>query len=93
MPLSYKSSFYTTFNTSKGRNKYTRLPFCFNSSNEIFQKRVRSVYQGLPCVIVFYDDVLVFANTREEHDSRLSRCLERTRDQGVRLNKAKCKFS
>ncbi len=93
IPLSQDSSFYTTFNTPKGRYRYTRLPFGLNSSNEIFQKRVSKVYEGLEGVIVLYDDVLVFANTKEEHDQRLAKCLERTYKRGIKLNKSKCKFS
>ena len=92
IPLSYESSFYTTFNTPKGRYRYTRLPFGLNSSNEIFHKRVSNVYEGLLGVLVLYDDVLVFANTKEEHDMRLAKCLERTRNQGIKLNLPKCKF-
>ena len=90
--LSDDSSYYTTFNTPKGRYRYTRLPFGLNSSNEVFQKKVSQAFEGLDGVLVLYDDILVYSNTKEEHNIRLAKCLERTRLKGIKLNKVKCKF-
>lgn len=38
------------------------------------------------------DDVLVFGNTREEHDARLIDVLNRISQAGVTLNTDKCSF-
>ena len=39
------------------------------------------------------DDLLVFGTILEQHDQRLITTLERIKEAGVSLNKAKCKFS
>ena len=92
IPLSERSSYLTTFNTPKGRYRYTRLPFGLSSANEVFQKRVSKAYEGLEGIMVLYDDVLVYGNNQAEHDKRLAKCLDRTLEVGIRLNKPKCKF-
>jgi len=39
------------------------------------------------------DDVLVFGNTKEEHDARLMKVLKQISKAGVTLNQDKCLFS
>jgi hypothetical protein len=46
--------------------------------------------EGVVCMI---DDVLVHGKTPEEHDNRLYRVLCRRQQEGLTLNKEKCKFS
>ncbi|CAG9088221.1 unnamed protein product [Plutella xylostella] len=40
----------------------------------------------------FVDDVIVWGTTKEEHDARLKRLLDRAREVGIRFNKSKCEF-
>ena len=54
VPLTKESSYLTTFKTPVGRYRYTRLPFGLNSANEVFQKRVSQVYEGLTGVLVIF---------------------------------------
>ena len=90
--LSHDSSMLTTFNTHIGRYRYTRLPFGLNSANEIFQKKVSQVYERLDGVTVMYDDILLYGKTIDEHNERLQKTLQRTREYGIKLNKNKCRF-
>lgn len=92
VPLTEKASLLTTFNTLIGRYRYTRLPFGLKSSNEVFQKRMSQVYEGLEGVEVVFDDILVHGATKEEHDSRLKTALLKSREANVKLNDSKCKF-
>ena len=92
VPLSQKSSSLTTFQTHVGRFKYKRLPFGLNSANEVFQKKVYQVFGDLEGVKVMYDDVLVYGATKEQHNSRLRKALDRARKFGVKLNRNKCEF-
>jgi hypothetical protein len=41
---------------------------------------------------VYLDDVIVFANSLEEHNRRLDIVLQRLKDAGVKLNVSKCHF-
>lgn len=92
VPLSDAASKLTTFQTHLGRYRFLRLPFGLNSANEVFFKRTKEIFEGLPGVVVIYDDVLVGADNEAEHDMRLRLAFERARQHGVKLNKAKCQF-
>ena len=90
--LDEESSYLTTFNTHVGRFRYLRLPFGLSSANEVFQKRMIQVFEGLPGIIVMFDDILVYGENQQEHDSRLEQALRRARQVGLKLNRRKCKF-
>ena len=47
---------------------------------------------GLEGVICSMDDVLVYGTNEANHDERLRKVMERIRQSGLKLNKAKCSF-
>ncbi|KAK2720481.1 hypothetical protein QYM36_004385, partial [Artemia franciscana] len=77
LPLSTRSSYYTTFSTIYGRYRWKRCPFGL----------VIGRYQNT------INDILVYGKNREEHDQRLSAVLRRAREKGIRFNSEKCEFS
>eukprot|EP00105_Crassostrea_gigas_P044027 XP_019928175.1 PREDICTED: uncharacterized protein K02A2.6-like [Crassostrea gigas] len=87
--LSEASSYLTTFNTPFGRYRYLRLPFGLKSSQDEFQRKIDECYEGLDGVVALVDDLLVFGQTREEHDRNLRKVLIRSKERGVKLNKDK----
>ncbi len=87
--LSEQSSFLTTFNTMFGRYRYLRLPFGLRSSGDEFQRKIDECFEGLTGVVSIVDDILVFGKTREEHDNNLQAALQRSWENGVRLNEDK----
>ncbi|XP_035679930.1 uncharacterized protein K02A2.6-like [Branchiostoma floridae] len=60
--LDEESSKLTTFNTAFGQYCFTRLPFGVHSAQEVFQKKMDSIFGGLEGVEVIVDDVLVHAS-------------------------------
>lgn len=44
----------------------------------------------IPGVDTSMDDIIVYGATQEEHDRRVRQVLERCRDSGLKLNRAKC---
>lgn len=82
----------TTFITKKGRFRYTRLMFGINCAPEIFQKTIEQVLSGCEGCLVYIDDVVVFGATKDEHDMRLKKVLQRLDEFNVLLNKDKCVF-
>ena len=54
---------------------------------------MNEVLSDLPDVLCHIDDILVFGNTPDEHDSRLQAALEWIKAAGITLNGEKCKFS
>ena len=92
IPLDPTSSPLTTFITPFGRFRFKRLPFGLSSGPKVFYRTMHHILSGLEGVNCFIDDVIIWGSTREEHDQRVRRVLERLRDRGVKLQAAKCKF-
>lgn len=47
---------------------------------------------GLPGIVWYMDDVVVYAETDSELEERLRAVFERFEDRGLKLNKDKCSF-
>ena len=90
--LDHPSSLLTTFNTPFGCFKFNLLPFGFNSSNEVFQKKMQFAFEGIEGAEVIYDDLLVCGKDEESHDRALRNVLERAREKGVKLKRQKCRI-
>ncbi len=84
---------YTTTNTAAGPYQYKRLPMGLKDSAQCFQRAVTQTLAGIPGVIVYIDDILVFAQTKEEHDQILHNVLQRLNSKNFQLNIDKCRFS
>ena len=93
IPIHAESQEMLTFSSPWGRFCFQRLPFGISSASEVYQQAISELLSGLPGVICYQDDVLVFGSNREEHDVRLQRVLEKFRSSGLKLNKSKCKIA
>ena len=58
----------------------------------MFQKKLDSIYIGLPGVTGIADDMIIYGTTEDDHDRNLLRFLQVTKDKGLRLNKDKIQF-
>jgi transposase InsO family protein len=90
--LDERSSYLCTFSTPYGRYRYLRLPFGISPAPEVFHRIVADVIRDLPGVLHFVDDILVWGNTKEEHDARLKIVLDRFAKVDFTFNPAKCTF-
>ena len=93
VPLSNESRQLTTFTTPWGRHCFNRLPFGICSAQEVFQKRMSKILEGIDGVVCQVDDVLIYGKTDEEHDARLEQALKRIEEAGTTLNREKCVFN
>ena len=93
VPLHPESVPLTTFITPFGRYCFHRLPFGISSAPEHFQKRLTQMLSGLEGTVCHADDILVFGSSREQHDHRLSKVLDRLQKEGLTLNNEKCQFA
>ena len=93
MPLTEEDQLKTTFITPIGRYCSTVGPFGMSSMQEIFNKRLDQIIDGLKGVAKSTDDLLAYGKSQEEHDDNLTKLLERLRENGVTLNKEKCIFN
>lgn len=82
----------TAFSTPIGNFQFRRCPFGARNSCAEFQSAMNRIFrEGLftRCVI-YVDDILVFGNTREEHDRNLEWVLQRCAQNNVKLKLEKC---
>ena len=90
--LSEDSRDITTFVTNKGLYRYKRLNFGISSASEMYQHIIEQAIRGCEGGRNSSDDIIVYRKTKEEHDARVCKVLERLRDRGLTLNPDKSKF-
>ena len=92
IPLHQESSILTTFNTPFGGYKFLRMPFGILSAQEVFHKRVCQYFDKIDGCETNIDDILVWGKTKEGHDRRLIKTLERAKEIKLTLNFENCMF-
>lgn len=92
LKLGKRSRELTTFLSPKGMYRYKRLVFGVNCAPEVFQREMERVLQGIDGVIVFIDDILIFALTIDELRERTRRVLEALALNNLTLNEGKCEY-
>ncbi|XP_045104351.1 uncharacterized protein LOC123499883 [Portunus trituberculatus] len=88
--LDDESSRATTFNTPFGRYRFLRMPFGWCGAQDVFQKKMDEILNGLSGVMSIADDICVHGKDRTEHDQRLHQFMQRARERGLVLNLSKC---
>jgi hypothetical protein len=84
----------TTFHTRYGLYKYTVMSFGLTNVPVYFMFLVNKVFMEYldKLVVVFIDDILIFLNTEEEHETNLRLVLEKLRAHQLYAKFTKCKF-
>lgn len=84
----------TPFVTRLGFWEFNRMPQGVTNAPSTFQRLMEKCMGDLHLkeVLVFLDDLIVFSDTLEEHESRLLRVLNCLREYGLKLSPEKCKF-
>lgn len=93
LPLGEKSRDLTTFMTESGMFRFKRLVFGVNCAPEIFQRVMEQVLAGIAGVIVFIDDILIFAESEEELSERTALVLAALCANNLTLNTGKCEYN
>ena len=84
--LDEQSSFLCTFNTPFGRFRFTGMPFGINLATEVFQKKNEAAFAGIEGIHIVADDIIIDADSVDEHDRILQKVLERARERKVKFN-------
>lgn len=71
--------------------KFHRFPYGIKSVPEAYQSRFKEIF-NIEGVDTYIDDLLVWGNTKQEHDKRLKEVLSLARLNNVKFNLQKCKF-
>lgn len=82
----------TTFMSPRGLMRFTRLLFGVNTAPEVFQREMERLFRPCEGVIVFIDDILVYARTLEELQQRMKDVEKVVALNNLTLNKEKCKY-
>lgn len=82
----------TTFLSENGMYRFTRLMFGVNCAPEIFQREMCRILEGVENIIVYIDDVLIFADSLENLREKVAKVLIILRAHNLTINAAKCEF-
>ncbi|UYV79499.1 K02A2.6-like [Cordylochernes scorpioides] len=85
LPLSENKSKYLVMSTPFGRYRFLRLPFGISSAPEIFQKIMHKIFCDIPNVVCYIDDLLIWGNSIEDHNSTLKKVLDLARESRLKL--------
>ncbi|EGT56984.1 hypothetical protein CAEBREN_22921 [Caenorhabditis brenneri] len=91
--LDEESQKVVVINTHKGLFKYKRMAFGLKTAPAIFQKIVDKMIAGIPGVAAYLDDVIVSAESHEEHEKTLTKLFQRLQEYGFRVSPDKCSFA
>ena len=64
------------FNIPFGRYCYRRLPYGITSASEVFHKTVQQIFDDIDGVKVYIDDLVIWGESKEQHDERLFQVLD-----------------
>ena len=75
-PSAQLTTFITPF-------RFNCLPFGINSTPEHFQQRMSQILADIEGAICLIDGVLIYGKTQEDHDTRLTKVLQRLQAVGL----------
>ena len=84
----------TAFQTHSGQYEFRVMAFGLSGAPATFLKAMNTTLHPLlrKCVLVFFDDILIFSKTREEHLVHLRLVLELLRHDQWQVKMSKCSF-
>jgi hypothetical protein len=84
----------TAFRTRYGLYEYTVMSFGLTNAPDYFMYLMDKVFMEYldKFVVVFIDDILIFSNTKEEHEKHLRLVLEKLRSNQLYVKFSKCEF-
>ena len=72
--------------SSEGNYCFTTLPFGAINSPTIFTNFVRQILEGIPCIFIYMDDILIHTKTLHDHMSLLRRIMEKLNEHQLQMN-------
>jgi len=87
--LDQKSQKYCSFSTPFGTYQFLRLPFGLSSAPEKFQELIYKYFGHIKNVSVYFDDILISATTKAEHDEIVNEVIQQARKLNIKFNPKK----
>ena len=82
----------TAFPTSRGLMEFTRMPFGLVTACATYARLMRIVLQNLEGITFYFDNILIYSKTWEEHIQSLKNVFERLALHGLTVKPSKCNF-
>lgn len=90
--LDEQSSKLCTFSSPYGLYKYIRSPFGLSVLPEHFQKLTQNLFGNIPGVKVYFDDIIVGADTQEELQNIVNKLIQVATLNNVKFNPDKLQY-
>lgn len=78
--------------TPFGLFEFLRTPFGLANAAQAFQRLMDTVLQGLQCVFIYLDDILIASSSPNEHLRDLTAVFDRLEQHGLVIHPGKCIF-
>ncbi|KAJ0954954.1 putative nucleotidyltransferase, Ribonuclease H [Helianthus annuus] len=84
----------TAFRTHDGHYEYIVMPFSLTNATATFQTIMNDIFRPLlrPKVVIFFDDILIYSPTWEEHMADLHLVFSTLLQHQFMVNRQKCSF-
>ena len=84
----------TTFGTHEGHYQFLAMPFGLMNAPSTFQVLMNSILKSflIKFVLVFFNDILIYSQSWEEHVQHVDRVLQLLKEQQLYAKPSKCFF-
>lgn len=84
----------TAFRTHNGHYEYLVMPFGLCNAPSTFQAMMNSIFRNFlqKFILVFFDDILVYSHSEEEHLHHVQIVFEILRTNGLFVKRKKCEY-
>ncbi|GFN74058.1 hypothetical protein PoB_000056400 [Plakobranchus ocellatus] len=89
IPMHEDSKAYTAFQTTQGLLEFNYMPFGLSTAACTFQRAMLDTFGKLPFVVSYFDDVLIFSKSWEEHLEHIEKTLSALREAGFTVKPSK----
>ncbi|UYV81418.1 K02A2.6-like [Cordylochernes scorpioides] len=78
--------------TPFGKFRYNRLPFGLKISAQIFVEKMTNIFRDSFQNITYVDDLLIYADTIQEHNKKLKGILEKAKENNIKFDLTKAQI-